>query len=46
MLISLARTSFQMIDWSFLGRSEPIDMRDAATALVADSPQEMALVKR
>jgi hypothetical protein len=45
-LISLARASFQMIDWSFLGRAEPIDMRDAATAFVADSPQEMAMVKR
>jgi len=35
-----------MIDWSVLGRFEPIDMRNAETAFDADSPQEKILIKR
>ena len=35
-----------MIDWSMLGRFEPIDMRNAETAFEADSPQEKVLIKR
>jgi hypothetical protein len=36
----------KVIDWSFLSRFEPIDMREASSALTADSPQELTLVRK
>ena len=36
----------RLIDWSLLGRFQPIDMRDENTALLADSPEEQVLIKK